>query len=61
MATVAHEHKRAKVDVKVLLTMPERDRELLDELTARLGVSQTEVVIRALHLCNSLQNRAQGY
>ena len=61
MATVAREDKRSKADVTVLLTLSEQDRELLDELTARLDVSETEVVIRALHLCKALQNRAQGY
>ena len=61
METSERERTSSRFDAKVLLTMPARDRELLDELTTRLGISQTEVVIRALHLCNSLQNRAQGY
>jgi hypothetical protein len=42
------------------LTLTEEDRRLLDELAARLGVSQAETISRGLHLLKSLQDRARG-
>lgn len=42
------------------LTLTEEDRKLLDELAARLGVSQVETISRGLHLLKSLQDRARG-
>jgi hypothetical protein len=42
------------------LTLTEEDRELLDTLAHRMGVSRTETISRALHLLEAVQER-QGH
>lgn len=44
-------------DVEFHLTLSEEDRELLDALARRMGVSRTETISRALHLLEAVQER----
>jgi hypothetical protein len=53
-------HKHPPRDVEFHLTLSEEDRELLDALARRMGVSRTETISRALHLLESVQERQQG-
>lgn len=50
------QHKR---DIRFGLTLSEQDRELLDRLAARMGVSRTETISRALHLLETVQTRGR--
>jgi hypothetical protein len=43
------------------LTLTEEDRELLDTLAHRMGVSRTETISRALHLLETVQERQASY
>ena len=44
-------------DITFHLTLCEEDRELLDMLAHRMGVSRTETISRALHLLEAMQER----
>ena len=50
-------HKHPQRDVEFHLTLSTEDRELLDILAHRMGVSRTETLSRALHLLKAVQER----
>ena len=47
-------------DVTFHLTLSEEDRELLDTLAHRMGVSRAETISRALHLLEAIMERGNG-
>ncbi len=51
-----HGPKHPDDDGEFHLIMSEKDRELLDELAAHMGVSRAEMIRRALHLAKSIQD-----
>jgi hypothetical protein len=51
------DHKHPSRDVEFHLTLSTEDRELLDMLAHRMGVSRTETISRALHLLQAVQER----
>jgi hypothetical protein len=53
MATGEHIRTHEDRNIGFHLTLSEKDRELLDILAHRMGVSRTETISRALHLLES--------
>lgn len=56
-ATVSGTHPHERRDVEFHLTLSTEDREVLDTLAHRMGVSRTETISRALHLLEAVQER----
>lgn len=54
------ERRHERRDVEFHLTLSDADRELLDTLAHRMGVSRTETISRALHLLQAVQERADA-
>ena len=51
-----HGPKHPDRDGEFHLILSDQDRELLDELARRTGVSRAEMIRRALHLAKSIQD-----
>jgi hypothetical protein len=51
------DHKHPAREIGFHLTLSTEDRELLDMLAHRMGVSRTETISRALHLLKAVQER----
>lgn len=51
------DHKYLPRDVEFHQTLSTEDRERLDMLAHRMGVSRTEMIRRALHLVQAVQER----
>jgi hypothetical protein len=51
------DHGHPPRDVEFHLTLSTEDRELLDTLAHRMGISRTETISRALHLLQAVQER----
>jgi hypothetical protein len=59
MSTDERSHRHPERDIGFHLTLTAQDRELLDALARRMGVSRTETISRALHLLEAVQDKAK--